>query len=269
MTIAEIPVDIYLQSVLGRLEQQYHLMALAFGPPVVVMQDSAAGYRYPEQSDSLVCLLKGIKLLSTLNAALVLLRNGYANEVAALCRMADDFWNEILYMTWNLDGDKLSKDQERFIADFFQEEFENIEDLLGSRQKRESVPRRKIFAAFGQRVSQQLNPSDAQSAAMATHQVLSGYIHGGYSQIMELYDGDGEPPRFRMTGMLGTPREDEWWQQLIGYTYRSITASVRVASKLGLLEIQGQILTLLGEFETALGCSPESDAKALLRRMKK
>jgi hypothetical protein len=46
MSIAEIQVDIYLQSVLGRLEQQYHVMAFTFGPPtsVVVTPDSASWY---------------------------------------------------------------------------------------------------------------------------------------------------------------------------------------------------------------------------------
>jgi hypothetical protein len=267
MSIAEISVNTYLGSVLERLEQQYRVMAIQFGPPAVVAQGSELSYRYLEQSAALLCFLKGVKLVSTLNAALVLLHHGYVHEVAALCRMADDFWNEILFMMQTLDGDKLSKDQERFLADFFQEEFEDVEDPLGSSQKRETVPRRKIFAALAQLGSQHVNPSDGQSAATIIHRTLSGYTHGAYPHIMELYGGN--PPRVHMTGMPGTPQEEVWRQQLIGYIRRGIMISERVSSKLGLRETQDHLKTLLFEFEGKLDFVPELDADELLSRIKR
>ena len=267
MSTTEISVDTYLRSVLERLEQQYRIMAIQFGPPAVVTQGSELSYRYPKQSDALLCFLKGVKLVSTLNAALVLLHHGYVHEVAALCRMVDDFWNEILFMIQTLDGDKLNKDQERFLADFFQEEFEDVEDPLGSSQKRETVPRRKIFAAVAQLGSQHVNPFDGQSAAAIIHRTLSGYTHGAYPHIMELYDGN--PPRVHMTGMPGTPQEEVWRQQLIGYIHRGIMVSERVSKKLGLKETQGHLQTLLFEFERKLGIVPELDADKLLREIKR
>lgn len=261
-------MDIYLRSVLGRLEQQYHVMAVALGPPADVTQGSAILPRYLKQSESLLCFLKGVKLVSTLNAALVLLRHGYFHEVAALCRMATDFVNEILFMKEALDGDKLSKDQEQLFAEFFQEEFEDVDDPLGTSKKRSTVARRKIYAAFGQIVSEGLNPSDAKNVATIIHRTLSGYIHGAYPHIMELYDG--EPPHFHMDGMPGTSREEEWREQLIVNIHQGIMASECISHKLGLEVVESHIRSLLVEYEARLGClSPELDAEALIRRMKR
>jgi hypothetical protein len=269
VSVMEISVDIYyLQTILGRLEQQYKIMADVFGPPVVVVQGPAFSFRYsnPKESDSLLCFLKGVKLVSTLNAALVLLHHGYVHEVAALCRMADDFVNEIMFIIQPLNEDKLSKDQERFLIEFFQEEFEDIEDPLGTGKKRDNVPRRKIFAAFGQIVSE-LNPSDAQNVAMTINRTLSGYIHGAYPQIMELCDEN--TPQFHMSGMPGTPREDEWREQLIIYIHRSIMASELISRKLGLKEVENHIRAFRIEYETKLDCLPELDVEALIRKIKK
>ena len=47
-----------------------------------------------------------------------------------------------------------------------------------------------------------LNPSDAQSAMSTLHKAYSGYVHGAYPHIMELYGGN--PARFHMAGMRDT-----------------------------------------------------------------
>ncbi|MDA0675482.1 MAG: hypothetical protein O3A88_03820 [Proteobacteria bacterium] len=88
----------YLQEILNKIAQQYHVIGRSFDPPFHISHGSSFRIRHPELSDSLLRFLKGVKLVSTLNGALVLLRNGYVHEVAALCRMADDFCNEIVFM---------------------------------------------------------------------------------------------------------------------------------------------------------------------------
>jgi hypothetical protein len=151
-------------------------------------------------------------------------------------------------------------------AGCFQEEFEDIEDLLGTSKARHTVPRKKISAAFGQIVSGGLNPSDAQNVATITHRTLSGYIHGAYAHILELYDGK----RFYMSGMPGTPREEEWRQLLIGSVYQGIMASECISRKIGLREVESHIQTLRAEYETKLDYLPPNlDPEALIRTMKR
>ncbi|MCX8502210.1 MAG: hypothetical protein ORO03_11075 [Alphaproteobacteria bacterium] len=256
----------YIAATLGRLEAQYHAMTTAFEPPIIVKDGSMAWFRYEKQSDVLLCFLKGVKLVSTLNAALVLLRQGYALEVGALCRMADDFCFEIMFMIKTLDGDKPSKDQERFFHEFFQEEFENPDHPLSSSQIRDSVPRRKIFAAFGQLAKEELNPSDAQTTLMTIHRTFSGYVHGAYPHIMEMYEG--KSARFRMSGMSNTRREAEWRVQLTMYVYRAIMASELVSRKLGLKDIERSIRELLVEYETQLELRGKADPETVIRKFK-
>jgi hypothetical protein len=233
----------------------------------MVEEGSVWWFRYEKQSDCVLCFLKGVKLVSTLNAALILLRQGYTQEVGALCRMADDFFYEIMFLMKPLDGDKPSKDQQRFFEEFFQEEFEDPDHPLGSRQARDNVPRRKIFAAFRHLAKEELNPSDAQTTVATIHGTFSGYVHGAYPHIMEMYEGRSQ--RFQMSGMLNTSRETEWRGQLLMYVYRAIMASELVSRKLGLKDVERSLREVFVEYETKLALRSNSDPEALIRKFKK
>jgi hypothetical protein len=72
-----------------------------------------------------------------------------------------------------------------------------------------------------------------------------------------------------MSGMLGTPRIDEWRQQLVGYVYRISMASVFVARKLGLEEMEERLRGFLKEFEGTTGIAQNLTASELLAEYKK
>jgi len=257
----------YLSSVLKQLETHYNTMGEALPQPILEKTGSGVHFRHEQYSDSLLSYLKGIKLLSTLNAALILYQHGHAQEVGALCRMADDFCNEILFFVKPLGNAGPSRDQVRMFEDFFREEFENPENPLASSQDRNTVPRRKINAAFGQLVSNELNPHDAQNTLSTIHKAFSGYVHGAYPHIMEMYGGN--PPRFHMAGMPGTPRMDEWNDQLVTYIYRAIMTAELISRKLTLPETERSIRTLLVKYETQLQCKPTEKAETIIQRQKK
>ncbi len=257
----------YLTEALRKLNANYNSLSSFVPQPVRVQIGDFMYYRHLEQSDVLFCYLKGVKLVSTLNAALVLLRAGYTQEIGALCRMADDFIYEILFFMGPVEQTGPSKDQIKMLKDFFKEEFENPNDLLSSAQNRDMVPRRKINAAFGKLSKDQLNPHDAQGTLETVHKAFSGYVHGAYPHIMELYGGF--TPRYHMTGMLGTPRIKEWQNQLITYVYRAIMVTELNAKRLGAVAIEHAIRQLLVEYETTLNCKPSESAATMLRRLKK
>jgi hypothetical protein len=234
--------------------------------PIMTKQGSGIWFRHERHSDVLLCFLKGVKLISTLNAAFVLLRHGYIHEIGVLFRVAEDSFTDISFMLLPHNADKASEDQQRFFEDFFQEEFEDPAYPLGANQKRDSVPRRKIFSAFGQLVRNELNPSDAQSAVSTIHKTYSGYVHGAYPHIMELYGG--APPHFHMSGMLNTPKIDEWRKQFTDQLYRGIMVSELVARKLELDEVRHAIRHLLREYEMKLELTPTKNAAALIQRVK-
>lgn len=257
----------FLESTLAKLEGHYHQMGRAIEAPIRAKVGNQVFFRHQQYSDVLLCYLKGVKLVSTLNAALVLFRRGYVQEIGALCRMADDFFFEIMFFIKPLGTDAPSKDQQRMFDDFFREEFEDPDDPLGSAKDRDNVPRRKINAAFGQIAKDELNPHDAQHTVSTVHKAFSGYVHGAYPHIMETYGG--YPPRFHMSGMLGTPRMAEWADQLVTYVYRAIMATEIISRRLALLDSEKEIRSLLVEYETRLNCKPTESAEVMLRRAKK
>jgi hypothetical protein len=177
------------------------------------------------------------------------------------------FFNEILFLLIPQDGNNFSKDQIRFLEDFFKEELDTPEKPLLSEQKRDNVPVRKIHATFGKLAKDAVNPSDAQELMRTIHQAFSGYVHGSYPHIMEMCGGN--PPRFHMSGMLGTPRIAEWRNQLVFNVHRAIMITILVARKIGFADIEKSTKDILIEFENDTDSKPKQKADAMLRQMKK
>ena len=262
-----IPLPVYLANMLDALRAQYDAMAATFGPPRIVLLGKMPVYRYSKQSDTLLCFLKGAKLVSTLNACVVLHSAGYAQEMYALIRVADDCCSDIIFMLIPKNGTNFDANQERFFHDFYQEEFADTGDVLGSHQKRDTVTRRHIHASFARMAKEVVNPSDIQTTTTVIHNVFSGYVHSAYPHIMELYGGD--PGQFHLKGMAGTPRQGEAARCLTDQCHRAIMASELVAKKIGFAECAAVIRDLLKEFETTLRLFPSDNPAELMRKAKK
>ncbi len=258
----------YLAYILEYLERTYHRMGESIAPPEKVKNGSLYQTRHLDKSDPLLCYLKGVKLVSTLKGAQILLVHGHVQEVGALCRMADDFCCEILFFLRPLlDDESPSQHQVKFFEDFFQEEFEDTDHLVKSHQSRDSVTRTKINAGVAKITEDELNPHDAQNVFSIVHKTFSGYIHGAYPHIMEMYGGN--PPHFHMSGMLNTPRISEWEGQLIIYVQRALMVTEVVAMKFGLAEVDDEIKKVRADFETSLNRQPLENAAAQMRNLKK
>ena len=187
-----------LENTLNRLGHFYNELE-AFLPKINFNEN--APYRAfrvsnDEHTDSLVCYLKGMKAVSTLNASLVLLKSGFTQEVGALCRMVDDACNEILFLIKPEGENALSNSQEQFLDSFYQEEFSDSKNLFEAHNPRHTVPSQKIHASIARTMSTSVNPSDGQAMTSVVQKTLSGYVHGAYPQIMEMYGGN--PPHFHM-----------------------------------------------------------------------
>ena len=108
-------------------------------------------------------------------------------------RMLDEFREDVSLMCDAIRNGHTSKMQQRFIDEFFQEEFD-ADSPLDSTQRRNRVPRRKIQAFIAQLDANQLNPSDSQEVARTIANTNSGYVHGTSDHILEMCGGN--PPRY-------------------------------------------------------------------------
>lgn len=261
-------VEQYLEAILGRMGTVCNSMERAFERPEFVEIHGHREFRYRQQTESLACFLKGVKLVSTLNASVQLLKGGFIQEMGALCRMLDDLKNEITFLLVPLDGKKYSDSQMEFLRDFFQEEL-NDPQPIKSTQKRKSVPARKVHAGVAKISSTVLNPSDSQALLERLNKSYSGYVHGAYPHIMELYGGSSRDSlHFHMNGVAGSPVLSTWSNQLAQYVYRAACVLVLVAKKLG-LELEEQKFRKLVELlENQFGFDPKASPAEAMRKMK-
>jgi hypothetical protein len=203
-----------------------------------------------QQDDLLLSYLKLVKIASHNNASLVLIDQGYVQEVYALCRMIDEACEDIIFMATPLgdDGDA-SGHQRRFVEEFYQEEFSPAEsNIVKAHQSRDRVPRDKIRAGVS-RVGGAFkgrNPSHEVQVTRVLSNTFSGYVHGAYTHLMELFGGP--PLRFHTRGLLGTPRIQECLGSQVNYVCRSLMAAETVARRLG----RGDVLRSALELNLAL-----------------
>src|SRR5215831_12262415 len=75
-----------LEEKLEPLERLVRLFAASLGEPTLRKTDDGRGFRYEAPDARHFCLLKAVRAVSALNAAIELARKGYTQEVAVLIR---------------------------------------------------------------------------------------------------------------------------------------------------------------------------------------
>ena len=223
-----------------------------FERPRFVQVHGSPCFRHTKHDDLLMSHLKCVRSVSSLNACLVLLRHGYVQEIGVLCRCVDDNNQDVTFLGAPLgQNGKVSEHQERMVKEFFQEEFDDADPLL-STQKRDRVPRPKVHAAISRLPGQPFNPHETGRVHHSLHAAFSGYVHGAYVHIMEIYGGeDINALSYHMHGLLDTPRISEWTEALSNYVYRTLIAIEIVAKRCSDVTVQQEVEGHRLEFESA------------------
>lgn len=253
-----------LEQAARALDNCVQALTNSFPPPVLVQLGERLVHRYEQQDDLLLSYLKLIRSASAHNAALVLLRAGYAQEAYALCRMTDEAYEDILFMTQPQGpSGEPTEDQRRFFNEFFQEEHEDPNDPVSS-AKRDRVSRQRIRAA----TARALGATDptGQRMGRALYQTMSGFVHGAYVHIMELFDGT--PPRFHTRGMLGTERLAEAIDNQAHYLFRSLLAAELVGRRAYRADVVERACTANAQLARATDCLNEAGIVMIERRAK-
>jgi hypothetical protein len=235
--------------------------------PVFTDVSGQRQYRYEQHTAYHVAFLKGVRVVSGLNACLFLLRGGFVQEAMVIVRTLDDFLLETIFILENAESSILDKHQKKFIEDFFQEEFKNPNNPLLNETRRETVPKKKIWASAARQMGSYINPSDLQKMFQCTNDALSGYVHGAYPHIMEMYSGN--PPKFHMEGMHATPRTRMCIGQIQLYTQQAITTFEGLAKSLGLKELLEYLHETREYFEKQTKYVQPTDMNKHVRSLKK
>lgn len=224
-------------------------------------------FRYENHTVYHVAFLKGVRVVSGLNASLFLLTGGFVQEAMVLFRTIDDYLHEMLFILENAESKVPDKHQSKFMEDFFREEFHNPRNPLLNETRRETVPKRTIWASVARQMGPMVNPSDLQKMFQVTNDALSGYVHGAYPHIMEIYGGT--PPSFHVAGMHAEPRIRTCIGQIEIYTQRAITTFEMFAKSMGSAELTQYLRKTRDYFEKETGYIPPTNMKKSVQTLKR
>lgn len=233
-----------LESAFRRLEQEVP-------PPKLQRVKGHFLLRYREQSIEQALIQKLARYISTLHADKLLLKHGFIQEQGILQRTLDELHEDIFFLVVAITNDKITDLHQRYLKGFFAEEFDNPSDPVGSHSDREIVPRKKIRAYVFRIVGASSNPSRDLAVSKTISKVYSGFVHAASPHIMEMCDGT--PPRFRLSGMLGTPRMEEYEYDVWNYYYRGLLSTTAIGKAFGDGELVDALLKFSFKFQEASG----------------
>jgi len=241
-----------IQEAIRVLEAGLERMVVRIGLPIYISETDRQRFEYAGQDPRVLQVLKSVRVVSGLNAGVVLLRNGYTTELGVLFRTIDDAIDEIVFVEDGIENEETS-DHRRFIEQFYTFETRTGEEMVANTTQPAQVSRRSIQAAQG-RILNPDNPHRMRQLSRAVDNVYSGFVHNSYQSAMELYEGGDE--RFCVRGMWGTPRIPVYRKELATYTHRALNTIGEVAFHLGLEDVFRTLRQRRREFEASPACEP-------------
>ncbi len=205
-------------------------------------------FRYVERTAQQAIIQKLARIITGLRAAHLLLKNGLVQEEAVIHRVLGDLIEDVLFLSYGILKNDVNGDLHKtYLKDFYQEDFADPNNPLRTIQKRSPVPRRKIQAYLARADPRIGNPSLNQDVFRTIHQAFSGFVHAASVHILEIYGGN--PPRFHVRGMLGTPRMPEYERDIWNYFERGMADFVIAAGVLGDRELVQKLLSQKATFD--------------------
>jgi hypothetical protein len=199
--------------------------------------------RYREKTIQQALIQKLVRVISGLRAVDILLLHGHVQEQGVLHRTLDELNEDIMFLAAALTNDTVTDLHERYLDAFWAEEFDVPDDPVASTQKRDIPQRKKIRAYITRVLGEGLNPSRQNDVTETISKTYSGFVHAASPHIMDLCAGD--PPKFHLSGMLGTIRIRESVDDAWNYFYRGLFSVMMVAKAYG----DGALLEAVQEYK--------------------
>ena len=234
-TMKRPELEVRLASLSKRLEPlERFLEVFAESLPHPLFYDSGLqhfGFRYGRPDVRHFCLLKSIRAVSALNASIELVRAGYTQELYVLLRTVVEFKSHIEYvLSARNDDGTLDADVERHVQQYFADFRRNSP----ADYKRLKLRQAEVHESVGKMYTSDIRKSgDGRDFANIVPAKLlsniylnfSNYVHGRYPEAMDLFGG--EPPKFHLRGMGGTPKDEENFAMLEA-SIESISIALRI-----------------------------------------
>jgi hypothetical protein len=211
-----------LQKVIARLEPLEHvfrLLAASLGEPKLHRTNEWVGFRYDAADVRHFCLLKAARALSAMYAAIELARKGFLQELAVLIRTVIECTTHIEFVIRSDASEEEKTIAKRYIEAYFADSARGV----SSKAPPPPIQQRDVHVALGKTLDKYAEmANDVESRAPAEemyrkiYSVISNFVHMRYPECMDLYGGN--PGRFHLHGMSGTPKDAESIILLESYT---------------------------------------------------
>lgn len=248
------------------LEEAFRQIEALVAPPILYTRGAYPCFRYKDQSVEAAVIQKCARLISSLNASLILFRTGYFQELGAMIRILNEINEDILFLCQAIRTGEKTELHKKYLNAFYQEEFDNPDSAFLSTQNRPTVPRKKIHAAISRIPEQELNPSDNQELHRTLSQGYSGFVHGASTHIMDMYGGN--PPRFHVSGMLNTPRTPEFIAGLWECFYGGLLTIMMISLSFKQDNMLRQLYSFRAYVETQSQCTEWEHPQVLIKNEK-
>jgi hypothetical protein len=238
---------------LEQMESWFRELEKQVLPPIKVPFLHHFVFRYKEKTVEQALIQKLARVVTGLHSARILLNSGFLQEQIVIHRMLDELQQDITFLSFARFEDNISEMHQRYLDAFYEEEFDVPENPTESTQKRPSIPRKKIHAYIARKDAEigVSNPSRGAELMRTLSKAYSGFVHGASPQILNLFGGF--PPRFHISGMLGTPHELEHRNDLWNYFYRGLLSFDEVALVLEDVNLSERIHSYSIAFANAVG----------------
>ena len=178
---------------------------------------------YREVTPKHVAYLKAVRAVSSLHALPLLYEHGLVIDGGTIVRCINEALSEIFFLLESYP--ETTNKVDTFIAPFLAE------------KEAQPIASRKIHSAEARFFEHRLNFNDAIKRIREIYETYSGYVHGRYPHIMQIYGGPSDARKFRTSGVLSAMKTQSY-AQLTDVTIASTELAVAfMAVKLDMNEL--------------------------------
>jgi len=197
-----------------------------------------AGYfRHKEPDERAFAVFRCVRIASGVRACLVLLRHGFIQEAGVLIRTIIEFLHDIDFAVDGLVHKEHLEGVKKRMAAFFKDDYRTVNELMKETSKAPTIPRKKIYAAIA-RLFGGSNPFRYRQISKVLEDAYSGYIHGNYRHVMELYEGHSG--QFQTAGVMS--KVPEWLRYLALSVHPALDEFSTVASAFGMPKLEEALI---------------------------
>ena len=110
--------------------------------PVFLNEAEHSRFRYKNETLEVACFLKAVRVMYWRNALIPVMEAGFPFEAGVIIRSLDEAFNDIHFLLENYPND-LSSHQEKYLIEFFQEEFVDPADTTKGNNPRNRINNKK------------------------------------------------------------------------------------------------------------------------------